>query len=71
MAIKRKTEQVLTYLARDEREELDAAVTELEVSRAALVRDCILEYLEKRRQGVELVTSLGDFDVDDRAHSLG
>jgi hypothetical protein len=64
MAIKRKTEQVLTYLARDEREELDVAVTELEVSRASLVRDCILEYLEKRRQGVELVTSLGDFDVD-------
>lgn len=63
MAIKQKNEQVLTYLELGERLELDEAKDELGISRASLVRQCILEYLEKRRQGMELLHASGDFEV--------
>lgn len=70
MAIARKSEQVLSYLKVSEREELDAAADELEVSRADYIRQCVLESLERRRQGLELVAAAGEFTVVDHAGTV-
>lgn len=66
MAIKKRDQQMLTYVTGDERREFDEAVDELEVSRAELMRQCILDFLERRRESGELLRSAGDFTVVDQ-----
>jgi metal-responsive CopG/Arc/MetJ family transcriptional regulator len=63
MAIQRKTEQVLTYLERGERERLDARVEEAEVSRAEWVRQAITERLDRDDNADAALEAAGDIVV--------
>jgi metal-responsive CopG/Arc/MetJ family transcriptional regulator len=63
MAIERKSEQCLTYLKKQEREELDEAVDELGISRADWIRQAVLEALGRRRDGIETMKAAGEYVV--------